>query len=354
MLRNKSYVSIFATSVISGQGTLLVMYFFGIFHKINTDFLNPASSCAVALWEKMPAPLNYIDHPIMHYIAIYGTFFVEGLLIAALLNKRYRHIGISLGILFHLLLSLSNYAMYISFTTLAITLHCLFLSDDTAKNIIDSSEFKYIREKIKQPLYIFLAIVIVISIGVLAYVGSYTQVTILAMIFILPICYLIFKYGIAGVQAGNNNSGKMIGFFVTVVFFINCSLPYLGLKSAQAINMYSNIRLENGVSNHLVFSSSTHYFNYLNDTVVIIKVEGGMNPGLIVGNHYAEVYYELLAALDNDAALRITYVRNGLLFKNQSKIDLKDDIDSVLHPGWFRKWFHFQPILLSIPESCSS
>jgi len=244
--------------------------------------------------------------------------------------------------------------MYISFTTLAITLHCLFLSDDAAKNIIDSSEFKHIREKIKPPLYICLAIVIVISIGVLAYVGSYTQVTILAMIFILPICYLIFKYGTSGVQAGNNNSGKMIGFFVTVVFFINCSLPYLGLKSAQAINMYSNIRLENGVSNHLVFSSSTHYFNYLNDTVVIIKVEGGMNPGLIVGNHYAEVYYELLAALDNDAALRITYVRNGLLFKNQSKIDLKDDIDSVLHPEWFRKWFHFQPILLSIPESCSS
>ena len=27
---------------------LAIMYFYGIFHKINTDFLNPQVSCAVA------------------------------------------------------------------------------------------------------------------------------------------------------------------------------------------------------------------------------------------------------------------------------------------------------------------
>ena len=57
---------IFSNFAIAGQGTLFVMYFFGVFHKINRDFLNPDTSCAVLLWRKMPAPLKYLDTSWMH------------------------------------------------------------------------------------------------------------------------------------------------------------------------------------------------------------------------------------------------------------------------------------------------
>ena len=50
--------AVFTNFVPAGQGVLLVMYFYGVFHKINADFLNPITSCAVALWELMPPPMS--------------------------------------------------------------------------------------------------------------------------------------------------------------------------------------------------------------------------------------------------------------------------------------------------------
>ena len=60
-MRGKSAADIFDNFILAGRGSLLVMYFFGIFHKINSDFLNPSTSCAVALWQDMPSPLNLIS-----------------------------------------------------------------------------------------------------------------------------------------------------------------------------------------------------------------------------------------------------------------------------------------------------
>lgn len=354
MLKAKSYVAIFTTSAMAGQGALLVMYFFGIFHKINTDFLNPATSCAVALWQKMPTPLSYFDQPAVHYLTIYGTFVVEGLLIVALLTSRYRHVGIVFGILFHLLLSLSSYALYISFTTLAIALHCLFLSGDAAQRIIDSPEINNLRAKIKQKLYLVLALGLILCMAWLAYHDRYTQVALIAMIFVLPFCFLIFKYGKSINYQASTKSTKFIGVVITILFFVNCSLPYLGLKSAQTVNMFANIRIEGGVSNHLIFSSPNHYFAYLSDIVEIKNIQGGTNPGLAMQNNYAEVYYDVLAALDNDPTLKITFVRDGVLYENQSTQDLQEDIDTILHPPWVRKWFHFQPVYLEVPEKCNN
>ena len=79
--------SVFANFRLSGCGALLVMYFFGIFHKINTDFLNPETSCAVTLWHLLPPPIRYLDAPFFHYSAIYGTFIVEGALILFFINS---------------------------------------------------------------------------------------------------------------------------------------------------------------------------------------------------------------------------------------------------------------------------
>ena len=48
-LRGRSWTQIFTNFTVAGQGTLFVMYFWGVFHKINSDFLNPDTSCAVSL-----------------------------------------------------------------------------------------------------------------------------------------------------------------------------------------------------------------------------------------------------------------------------------------------------------------
>ena len=141
LIRGSSWVRYFADVRPVGRVLLLLMYVFGILHKINTDFLDPSNSCAVVLWGTMPPPLAWIDHSSMHYLVIYGTFVVEGAIVIMLLFLRWRHWGICAGIAFHSLLALGGFDMYVVFTTLAIAPHILFITPDAALRITRSHLF---------------------------------------------------------------------------------------------------------------------------------------------------------------------------------------------------------------------
>ncbi|MEM7189018.1 MAG: DCC1-like thiol-disulfide oxidoreductase family protein [Pseudomonadota bacterium] len=354
MIRGRRWSDIFGNFAVAGQGALLVMYFFGIFHKLNDDFLNPISSCAIALWNQMPPPLSSVQHPLMDHAAIYGTFVVEGMLIVALLLPRYRHYGITFGILFHLLLAFSNYAMYIAFTSLSISLHALFLNGDAAQRIMASPEMAWIKSRVRNPIYIFLFATIVAALIFAADAGNYSLVTLIVCPLILPFCYLVIRYGASNkplLKAGNRRPALTIGIVVTTLFFANGWMPYLGLKSAQVISMFSNLRLEAGVSNHLIMPRPGP-FTYLDD-VAVIQEDGG-SPFLAwhKTDEISIVYYDLLAHLDQFPNVTPSFSVTGRQFDNVSASELQDEIDQTLHGPIFRKWFHFQPVDLKRPEMC--
>lgn len=355
MFKSLRWSDIFTNFTTAGQGSLLVMYFFGVFHKINTDFLNPETSCAVTLWREMPWPLHLIDTPIMHYLAIYGTFAVEGILVLMLFSKRFRHIAVLFGILFHLLLALSNYAMYISFTTLAISLHCLFLNEESARRIQQSSFMKGVRERVLNPAYFLLVIVLMILVSVAGLFREYSIVTLLVLPLILPFCYAIIRYGASQKQLlepQNRFASRGIGLVLVSFFFFNCWAPYLGLKSAQTINMFANIRLEGGVSNHLIMKNSPKPYTYLDDVVIIDDIHGNKNLSRYQKRKLGMVYYDLLAYLADNPDAMLSYTRDTISYPNMTASKLKIEIDNTLHPKWVRKWFHFKEVDLERPEPC--
>ncbi len=165
LARGARVSAVFGNFAVAGQGTLLVMYVFGIFHKLNTGFLDPATSCAVALWQEMPVPLAWFDGPFVSHVAIYGTFLAEGAIIGALLTRRLRHWGIVCGIAFHLLLALSGYAMYITFSALAIALHVLFLSGEGAGRIVASRGLGMVRLRLRNPAYALLGLTLIAGLA---------------------------------------------------------------------------------------------------------------------------------------------------------------------------------------------
>jgi len=355
MFRNLRWSDIFTNFTTAGQGSLLVMYFFGVFHKINSDFLNPETSCAVTLWREMPKPLSLIDNPAMHYLAIYGTFAVEGILIAMLFNRRTRHLAVVGGILFHLLLALSNYAMYISFTTLAITLHCLFLNEESALRIRDSSFMMAVRNRVMNPAYFGLALVLILTLAIAGLFDQYTLVTVLMLPILLPFCYAIMRYGASDkplLNPSNRWTSRTIGFVLTSLFFLNCWMPYLGLKSAQAVNMFANLRLEAGVSNHLIMRSPPGPFKLLEDVVTIDDPQGEQRFEFPNSKDYGVVYYELLAHLSENPDAKISYTRQGVKYTDMTAEKLAADINNTLHPKWVRKWFHFNDVELMQPKTC--
>lgn len=357
MIKGLKRSDIFTNFTTSGQIVLVIMYFFGVFHKINTDFLDPTVSCATALWREMPWPLFLIDHPIMHYLAIYGTFIVEGALLLMLFNRRTRHIAVVFGILFHLLLGLSNFAMYISFTTLAISLHCLFLNEESASNIQNSKLMESIKARVRSPLYLGVAVFIALMATIAVFLtGQYSIMTLMMFPILGPFCYAIIRHGASNkvlLEPGNRLSASVIAAVVGLLFFFNCLTPFLGLKTAQSVNMFANLRLEGGVSNHLVFKSPPAPFTYLEDLVEIQSSEGGNVFKFYEGEDRAMVYYELLARIDDNPGQTVTYLRNGILYEDMSAKKLSEDIDQILHPKWVRKWFHFKNVDLQTPKTCA-
>ena len=319
------------------------MYAFGVFHKINADFLNPETSCAVALWQHMPEPLRWLDGPLVHHAAIYGTFIVEGAIVLILLTPRRRHYGIVAGILFHVLLALSGYAMYITFTMLSISLHALFLSGEGAERIVASRGIRLLRGRLINPLYAAVGLLLIAGLALAAALEEYSLVTALALPSVLPFCVLVVRHGRSTQPlllrgTGRNRAAIVIGAVVTVLFFANCAMPYLGLKSAQAVNMFANLRLEGGVSNHLVLQNPPGPFGYLKDIAVIEDAGGDAGLEGFRRGGYAIVYYDLLVRLQHAAPdLVVSFTRGGRLYENVSAADLADDMAALLHPAWFRK-----------------
>lgn len=129
-IKNTNWQKFFESFVPIGRSILLIMYFFGIFHKINSDFLNPASSCSVTLLHQMPIG-SLADQLWLQYIGIWATFVIEGGVLIALIVPKWRYYGVVVGVAFHIMLATSSYAFYPTFSTLSIMLHSLFLPTDT-------------------------------------------------------------------------------------------------------------------------------------------------------------------------------------------------------------------------------
>src|SRR5690606_24843436 len=93
---------------------------------------------------------------------------------------------------------------------------------------------------------------------------------------------------------------------VGIVFFVSCALPYLGLKTAQTVNMFSNLRLEGGVNNHLIMRALPMPFGYLDDLVEITEASGDRVLEQAARFKFGLVYYHLLHRLDGAPEAKVS------------------------------------------------
>lgn len=339
----------------AGRGLLLIMYFYGVFHKINSDFLNPDVSCAVALWRDMPYFLSWLDYNLIHYLTIYGTLIGETFIAICLLVPKWRHLGIVSGMAFHALLALSGYAMYPPFSTLCIALHCCFLAPQAAQRIVLATEWQKLRLWLKTLLGKSTFAFLLLMLFSTAWTHSYNAFGLVWLIFTVPFIYVVAKYGNAPATAPlrSDKASKLILTSVIGLFFINAATPYLGLKTAQSLNMFANLRLEAGLSNHLVFSAPPGPWQYLDDVVTVDNSGGIAELEYIKSKKLGIVYYQLLHYLQLNPSSEVDFSRAGKRYRQQSALTLKADIDQILHPLWVRKVFHFNVVDFTDPKPCA-
>lgn len=342
----------FSDFAVLGGACLMVMYVFGIFHKINTDFLNPDVSCGPALWAWMPAPLSWVRGPLMDQAAIWGTFVVEGAILAALLTRRFRHAGVVAGIGFHGLLSLTNYSMYIPFTSLAIALHALFVTEAGAARVAQSRLGGWVLTAAESPVRIALFLLVFAVIAILTLSGVFVGATLAAGVMLGPLCLAIAVHGRACDAPGAPVS--RVGWAVTAVvaggFFLLCLTPYSGLRTVQSMNMFANLRVEGGVSNHLLFGPPT-MFAYVDDVVNVEAAEGSRLLRRAAARGRIVPWRQVLIELADQPGATVSYRRGGGPLTTITADDVQGAIAQLPHP-WLRKFIHYRSLPPDLPMRC--
>jgi hypothetical protein len=238
--------------------------------------------------------------------------------------------------------------MYPAFSSLSLALHTLFLSPAAAQRMTASPLFRQLLAVLNSPTGWMLLLLACGLIAWAALLRNFSTVGLIWLVLVLPLAATILMHGCS--KAEDRPSAQILWSrlrFLNVVgllFLLNGIMPYLGLKSAQAINMYANLRLEGGYSNHLVLRSPPGPFGYLGDIVGIEAAEGSRYLESMARKGMYLVYYALLDRLEREPQARVTYVRGNQRFENMNAAALADEIERTLHPRWMRKYFHFLPV----------
>ncbi len=247
---NKQFFNQKAIWIISRS--LIVVYFFAAFHKVNSDFLNPTTSCATQFTKNIELLLPFIRYTILDFgsIQIYGTIILEFILPVLLLFKRTWKYAAILAVLFHLSLTYDFIKLFINFSGIMIGLVTII----TAKKSISSF---YANPKIIR----LLLLITTFSILSPKYFGFehfwhiFIVLTVFMFFSIRSIVSILNKSS-AHNEDNLETSRSLIGCLLVGLLFINAASPYLNLKNRGAFNMYSNLQISNSYSNHLLIPRS--------------------------------------------------------------------------------------------------
>jgi hypothetical protein len=332
-----------------GRWLLIIMYFYGTLHKVNTDFLNPLTSCAVSIWQRYGFPHAIAESPIIHSTTMYGTLLVETTAIILLLTRRFRWWGIILGITFHGFLGFVPPGKIVAYSLLAIALHSLFLPQDALDRFARGTLWRRLNRLLTRLLPRF--IIITSSIAIAALLPW--QVT--WALLLLLIVFFIFAYGserkhvTAQVKPWLVSPASLVNV-IALLFFLNGVSPYLGFKTGQTISMFSNLITEGGRSNHLLVPN-IQIFDYQHRIATIIKTD---QPILAKwrSEGYKMVEYQVLDYLERTPGTQATFIVDGTTYRHTPTRPLATIVD--LPPRWLRKLMVFRPVILKSPKKCDS
>ncbi len=281
------------------RASLVALYFWATIHKLNSGFLAPAISCASTELTKLRelsvfgVSLDFFPAgDLARVSAIWGTIAIEGAIPLLLLSSRTRTAGVALAALFHLLLGLS----YAAFSAMLYALLALFLplafwtelerawQRSPTRRLLVASRlprvWPYLRAMLDAAALVFLAWALAVAAELPFTRTLPGPAAPDALLF--PSFWLAWGGTLAGVFAtivvarrprpGADELAVVprgaLALFVLAVF-LNGLAPYVGLKSTLSYAMYSNLRTEDGGTNHLFLPASLQVFDHQRDLVTI-------------------------------------------------------------------------------------
>lgn len=264
-----------------GRWLLIVMYFFGTFHKINPGFLSVDSSCAIPFIEGLPLPSSIVALPLTQYAAIYGTLILETLAMVLLLSARTKYFGMLLGMSFHFIIGVSSFGTLAHFSAFALALHTLFLPSGFGQRLLADQRVPRILTS-PDAFKVFTVLLVALQLSFAFHLFVTREgylVNGLFAVIALTLMVAVAKHGRMRSSDARYRlrSPSWALNLVPIWFFLHCMSPYIGLGTGGALAMFSGLRTEGGISNHFVFRKPIPVFDYQEK---IVYIDSATNPSL--------------------------------------------------------------------------
>ncbi len=334
-----------------GRWILAFLYLYGIYHKINVDFLDSEVSCAVALYATIAKFVGLADWSVGHYGAIYATFVVEGIAMIALFIPRLKWLGFSIGIPFHVFIGFTGYAYYKEFSTIVLVLYMLFMTrsafDQAVERLVNAVGGTSVA--IWCGRLILLAFVAAYFVSVMPTGYRPTTYGFMPFFAVYAVLFYVFAlYAVAGSAEPEPSYRFSFSYLVPLAFLVNGFMPYLGSRTEGTIAMYSNLHVEGGVTNHLIHGVLPGTFGYTADLVKPISVNDEKYNWLLEKDEsYVRYHFDQILAEASHLVVEVQ-TQDGVVSTGN------DWSNTYLQtPLFLRKYLIFKPVDFERPKVCT-
>jgi hypothetical protein len=261
----------------TARGMHLAFYLFAAFAKLNSDFFETTVSCALVFANQTleSAGLPVVAHD--SFLATMLPYLTAGTELAIpllLLNRRTRFAGVVLGMIFHSLLSFDLGQHIYDFSGVLFPLFLLWLPSRRLDSLGE-----YLPERTQVIVGIVLTLFVVATI-LPATQGTFVLLTRGFFLLWIPFAISLTAFVIAirpGIHDTSIRPPDAVAWVLLALVILNGLTPYTEIKSANAWNMYSNLAVVNGESNHLIIRSGFPIGDGHADLVEILSTD---DPGL--------------------------------------------------------------------------
>ena len=142
---------------------------------------------------------------------------------------------------------------------------------------------------------------------------------------------------------------RSYAWLFAVLVLLNGLCPWLGIKDRNSWQMYSNLRLEPGASNHWIIPRSLDLLGLQSDTVQVQYVSYGYLNTVWTSPDVEVRWYMLRWHAWQDPAMAISYRRDGVT--HEAATVAEDPL--LTPPSWpLRKISWFRPAGPPVAEQC--
>ncbi|MGH3755459.1 MAG: hypothetical protein ACRDRP_22740 [Pseudonocardiaceae bacterium] len=301
---------------------LVLFYAFAAFAKLNSDFFDTAVSCSTFYFDEtvrsfgLVAPATVGAGGLANFLPV-ATAMTELSVPVLLLIRRTRAFGVVLGLGFHSVVALDRVHPFIDFSAVLAALFLLFLPAQFA-----SKAAGYLQGRGARLVISWMAAAVVVLAA--EWVGRNAVVVLVSVVGTWLLWYVLDAALLLGVgiwlarHRGQpldqpfklRGKGPIWLAAVPVLLVINGLLPYVELRTGYAYTMYSNLRMVDGRSNHLIVRASLPLAGRQAD---LVKVVSSDDPGLAQYStyNYLLTWDSFRTYLAKHPGAAVTYERSG-------------------------------------------